>query len=97
MMKIIAGLWFVAYVLAWWLTFWLPARKGVGSPVAFIPAAICAFGIPMLVADFIHGNKHCFFLFWAMLPFVIVAAKVFLRMKRNNQDHTSDGRDPKGV
>lgn len=89
-MKIIGDIFLIAYVLAWWLAFWLPAKKGVGSPIAFIPAAICAFGVPMLTSDYLRGTPHGFLLFWAVLPFVVVVGKVLWRIKKRNSNHTSD-------
>ena len=89
-MKFIAGTWLVAYAFAWWATFWLPTRKTMFSPLAFIPTAVCAFGIPMLVSDTIRGTPHEFLIFWSVTPFVVVVTELIWKWKKNkNPNHTS--------
>ena len=81
-MKIFEYIWMIAYVAIWWAAFWLPSRKRMFSVLVFMPAAICAFVIPMLVADTILRTPHIFFLFWSLTPFVVVAIEVLWWIKK---------------
>ena len=72
------------YAFAWWAVFWLPARKGSFSALAFIPAAIFAFAIPMVVADVIKGTPSLgLLILWSLIPFAILIMELLWRKKRN--------------
>jgi hypothetical protein len=86
-MKIITGIFLVAYAFAWLATFWLPARKTNFTALAVIPTAVFAFGIPMLVSNTIRRTPHEFLMFWSLTPFLIVLIELVLirhkKMKPN--------------
>jgi hypothetical protein len=76
------------YLLAWWGVFMLlmPGRSLV-RVWAFVPAVICAFGIPMAVWDFVR-NPNLAMSLWAiggLLPFGLLAVLLIKQWNRRKQ------------
>jgi hypothetical protein len=73
------------YLLAWWGVFMLimPQRSLV-RVWAFVPAAACAFGIPIAVWDFVRNPDMAMVLLvcGALLPFGFVAVLLIRRWKK---------------
>jgi hypothetical protein len=75
-----------ANLLTWWLVFWLPLKKD--NPLrflVFIPAAVCALGVPIMIDDKrmfdehkgLSTETHCLLqIAWLLLPIALVALEV---------------------
>jgi len=73
------------YLLAWWGVFMLlMPRRTLIRVWAFVPAAICAFGIPMAVWDFVGNPDTAIVLLvcGALLPFGLVTVLLIRRWKK---------------
>ena len=56
--------------------FWLPLRKTILTALCIIPAAICAFGVPVFIADVHFRTPPVLPKVWAALPFGILMAEL---------------------
>ena len=76
------------YLLAWWGVFMLlmPGRSLVRVS-AFVPAVICAFGIPMAVWDFVRNPNLAMSLcaIGGLLPFGLLAVLLIKQWNRRKQ------------
>jgi hypothetical protein len=85
-MKIILFMLLVTYVAAWLIAFLLPIRKGRLSAFAFIPAAFCAFFVPMFISDILRHTPTTFLVIWSIIPVVVVGIKLILRARAQDRN-----------
>ena len=76
-------LWMVIYGLAWWVVFWIPAKKSVFAVLTFIPTAIFAFVIPSYAP---YSDRLSWFKYlWSALPFIIIGLQLMIRAKKKSE------------
>ena len=83
------GLLLSLYTFAWWAGFYLLLRRSdVFRMLCWLPAAICAFGIPMLFSDATYRFERItlqkYLYAWALVP-VFLSAGILLIARRKAQ------------
>ena len=79
------------YLLLWWVVFWLPLRRSPFSVLSFIPATVCAIGVPLIVSDSLMETPSGLLLAWTILPIPVIALEIVHekgRKRRQNPDAT---------
>lgn len=74
------------YLLLWWVVFWVPLRRSPFSVLAFIPALVCAVGVPLIVSDSLMETPRGFLLAWTILPMLTIAFE-FVHEKGRRHRH----------
>ena len=79
------------YFIAWWLVFWLPMRKiDPLKFLAFIPTALFAFGIPLMVSDLLLSTPKPFLIAWTIIPIVLTVLMLYRERKITQQAPAED-------